>query len=139
MKTITLQQAQDIVNDPEAVKRGYITPQTLLDAEELAKEIISLPTFCKLGFLHQQIGRPDDWWRANSSVYCRLSSEPLYQRARNFSHLLLIADHLTSDARIETLESRLAALKTMRKALSASEFAEFEEEFRAISGLLAVL
>jgi hypothetical protein len=127
MKTITLQQAQGIVNDPEAVKRGYITPQTLVDAEELAKEAISLPTFCKPGFLYQEIGSPDNWWRDNSSVYCRLSDEPRYQRDRNFSHLLLIADYLTLDARVEALESRLTALKILRGSLSPSQLTEIED------------
>jgi hypothetical protein len=115
MKVITLEYAQTLSGDTEAIKRGYVTDQVISDAQELAAEAISLPTFGKLGYL-SKIGNPHQWWVDNSKVYAELVQEPRYERGKRFSIMLRIAEDISHAQKVETVISRLDSLKLMNQA-----------------------
>ena len=110
MKNITLEYAQILSGDPEAIKRKFVTQQSLADAQELAAESVSMPTFGKLGYL-STIGQPHQWWVKNSKVYARLEQEPTYDQCKRFAIMLELADHICSDEKTKIVTSRLDALK----------------------------
>ena len=110
MKSITLEYAQILSGDPEAIKRKFVTQQSLKDAQELAAEAVLMPDFGKLGHL-STIGQPHQWWVKNSKVYARLEQEPTYDHGKRFAIMLELADHICSDEKTKTVASRLDALK----------------------------
>ena len=110
MKTISLEYAQTLSGDPEAIKRGYITTETLMDAQRLAKEAVLMPTFGKLGYL-AAIGNPHQWWAQNSKAYTELEKAPRYARAKNFSLLLKLANEICFEEKVETVISTRDALR----------------------------
>ena len=62
--TSELLEAQELVNDPEAIQRGYLLPEMLSVARDVIAEAIakSLP-------LTGAIGSPDDFWLDNCEAY----------------------------------------------------------------------
>ena len=114
MKAISLEYAQTLSGDPEAIKRRFVTQQSLVDAQELAAEAVLMPDFGKLGYL-STIGQPHQWWVKNSKVYARLEQEPAYDNCKSFAIMLELADHICSDEKTKTVASRLDALKLMNQ------------------------
>ena len=114
MKTISLEYAQTLSGDPEAIKRKFVTQQSLVDAQELAAEAVLMPDFGKLGHL-STIGQPHQWWVKNSKVYAKLEQEPAYNNCKRFAIMLELADHICSDEKTKTVASRLDTLKLMNQ------------------------
>ena len=114
MKTISLEYAQTLSGDPEAIKRKFVTQQSLVDAQELAAEAVSMPDFGKFGHL-STIGQPHQWWVKNSKVYAKLEQEPAYDNCKRFAIMLELADHICSEEKTETVASRIDALKLMNQ------------------------
>lgn len=112
MKTISLEYAQTLSGDPEAIKRKFVTEETLTDAQELAAEAKAMPTFGKLGYLGI-IGGCHSWWVKNSKVYAKLEQSPRYARAKNFAIMLELAEHICFEEKVEAVGSRIEALKLM--------------------------
>lgn len=114
MKTISLEYAQTLSGDPEAIKRKFVTAESLADAQELAAEAVSMPTFGKLGYL-STIGQPHQWWVKNSKVYARLEQGPTYDHCKRFAIMLELADHICFEEKTKIVTSRLDALKLMNQ------------------------
>ena len=114
MKTISLEYAQTLSGDPEAIKRKFVTQQSLVDAQELAAEAVLMPDFGKLEHL-STIGQPHQWWVKNSKVYKKLQQEPVYDNCKRFAIMLELADHICSDEKTKTVASRLDVLKLMNQ------------------------
>jgi hypothetical protein len=114
MKVISLEYAQSLIGDPQAIARKYLSEQTIVDAQELAKDAIAMPTFGQLGYL-SAIGYPHQWWVENSSVYRRLEQESNYQSGARLSCLLLLAEYFAHEKRVTVVESRLEGLKLSGK------------------------
>ena len=109
-----MEYAQTLSGDPEAIKRRFVTQQSLVDAQELAAEAVSMPDFGKFGHL-STIGQPHQWWVKNSKVYAKLEQEPAYDNCKRFAIMLELADHICSDEKTKTVASRLDALKLMNQ------------------------
>ena len=114
MKIISLEYAQTLSGNPEAIKRKFVTAESLTDAQELAAEAVSMPTFGKLGYLGM-IGQPHQWWVKNSKVYAKLEQKPIYDQCKKFAIMLELADHICSGEKTEKVTSRLDALKLMNQ------------------------
>jgi hypothetical protein len=85
MKAITMAEALEIVGDPEAADRGYVTEQTITDALRLAENC---------GDRTGRIGCPHAHWAEISPVYAELTASHSYRKDRNLSFLCKIADHI---------------------------------------------
>ena len=127
MKTISLEYAQTLSGDPEAIKRKFVTAESLADAQELAAEAVSMPTFGKLGYL-SLIGQPHQWWVKNSKVYARLEQGPTYDHCKRFAVMLELADHICFEEKTKIVTSRLDALKLTNQTKT--------EEYKYLKGWL---
>ena len=91
MKTLTLEQAQEIIGDDEAIERGYLSVQILADAEKLAESTLPL-----LQEFDVEGGFP--WSVENCQTYAELRQEPQYKdrfgrfRSLHFSNMCAIAN-----------------------------------------------
>lgn len=125
MKTLTLDNALQIVEDPQAIERGYINPQTIEDAYKIAEAAIGMATFGKLGYL-APIGSPDTWWIENCPIYAEITRCDRYSRAKNYRMLLDLAEHLVKDDRRELVEARWTALEILRKSSGLNDAEDSE-------------
>lgn len=110
IKTITLEFAQTLSGDNEAIKRGYVSEEIIADAKELAKAVIKMETFGQMGYL-SRIGEPHHWWQLNCRKYRLLEQKELYSINRKFSTMLKVADYLTHDLKVEAVKNTITALK----------------------------
>lgn len=109
-KTITLEFAQTLSGDSEAIKRGYVSEEIIADARQLAEAVIKMETFGQMGYL-ACIGEPHHWWQLNCRKYRLLEQKELYSQARKFSIMLKIADYLTHNLKVEAVKSTITALR----------------------------
>lgn len=128
---ITLEQAQVIYGDPEAIQRGYITAEIVAEAENLARLCLSLPSFGVYGYL-APIGNPHQWWVENMPYYHELSEK--YQSryfggkephsARKMSAILQIANTLILPEKVKRVRERVAEIDSLPLPLGDSLAAE---------------
>lgn len=123
MKKFNLEQAQEYLDDPEAIKRGYLSEAILQDAERLALAVKSMPSFGKVGYLGE-IGSPDSWWCDNCSCYKEISQK---YSDRQFSFLQRLSEEMISEEKQNEIQSRIEALELFKKSggLSALEEREY--------------
>lgn len=127
MKSITLEDAQTVVNDPQAIARGYITEQSIIDATKLAEAVVQMSIFNQPGY-SSPIGSPHQWWYDNCPVYAEISDSPLYSRAKKLSCLLTIANYLVeqtavrNDVKLRCSQSY--GVKTMDSEAAQKELTE---------------
>lgn len=110
----TLEQAQEMTGDPEAIARGYVNESIVSKAVALAKAAIALEQFGRIGYL-ASIGNPHDWWFENCPAYAQLDQDNTIT-GRQFSLVLKIADHLVHPAKIERVECRIEAIRIMGRS-----------------------
>ncbi len=89
VKNISLEKAQEIYGDSEAIKRGYINQQVLDFAYELADEIKANALIVK------GIGNAHPYWMANSKVYIQMDS--MIDNTRQFVAICEIAEYLVNN------------------------------------------
>lgn len=85
---MTLEKAQEIYGDPEAIKRGYINQDVINFAYKLAKEIKSL------GLVLSGIGNAHPYWMSKSKVYAQMDKE--VENTRQFSAICTISEFLVN-------------------------------------------
>lgn len=86
---ITLEQAQQICNDDQAIQRRYITPEVIAMASAIADEVKSAEWYGKDGY-GSAVGCPYEWWYDNVAAY--RAADVL--RARQFSYCEKIAQYI---------------------------------------------
>lgn len=130
MENISLEFAQTLCgDDQQSIKRGYISVEIIRDAQELAQAVVQMPTFGQFGYL-AEIGSPHQWWASNCPTYRYLEQKDIYGYggARKFANMLLIANHIVQDEKIERVRARLEALILIQEFQS--------EEYRCMSAWL---
>lgn len=132
MNHFTLEECLGIVGDEEAIERGYITPEILLDAEALAKAVLLMPTFGRYGSL-DRIGGCTPWWEENCAVFAELKNSDRYKdrhgrhKSRHFSNMCEIAGEMIEEEFQSILQNRYQALKILESQLSKEEKREMQD------------
>lgn len=130
MKRLDLESAQRLVNDPQAIKRGYLSAEILADAERVALAAVQMPNFGKTGHL-VAVGFPENYWAENCPGYAEITQK---YDGRQHSCLIQIAEAMIREDRREIVESRWASLELLRKKYDLSR--EEREEYNALSQYL---
>lgn len=120
---LTTTLALEIVGDPQAIERGYLTEKTVSDAQAIADEVLQSEWLGRLGFL-SSVGQPHQWWADNCAAYAALAEAPEYQRNKPFRMLIELAEYLVANERIDRVEARVSALELMKANLSSDEATE---------------
>jgi hypothetical protein len=103
---ISIDYAQVIVGDPEAISRGYLSSKTIEDAQKLAAEAMARAEFGMIGHL-SPIGSPHQYWIQASPIYKELAESSAYKKDRIFSNLLKLANYIALDPLIEKVEASI--------------------------------
>jgi hypothetical protein len=114
IETPTLEQAQAMTGDPQAIARGYVSANIIYKAIALANAAIAMPTFGTMGYL-SEIGNPHDWWLESCPAYANLDEDESIS-GRQFSSILKIANRLALPAKINKVECRVEAIRVMGRS-----------------------
>lgn len=93
MNIITLEEAEKISGDPEAIKRNYLTQEVLDDAHLLACAVKKeVPQYGTMGYMGY-IGTPFPFWTENCPTFAKLMQDkPFYgKNCRKFYNLCKLA------------------------------------------------
>jgi hypothetical protein len=114
IKTPTLEEAQEMTGDPQAIARGYVSAPVIYKAIALANAAIAVPEFGTMGYLGD-IGTPDLWWEENCPAFKDLcDSEDV--TLRQLAAILKIANRLVQPAKINRVECRIEAIRVMGRS-----------------------
>jgi hypothetical protein len=127
MKIVDIELAQKIIDDPQAVVRGYVNADVIKASNEIAKELINQPLFGTMGFL-AEVGSPHQWWVENLSKYKEWSFyfDAGSYSGRRWKYVCELADYAIQNDKREKLESRWTSLELMRKSAGLNEVEDGE-------------
>lgn len=134
MKTIDLELAQKIIEDPQALARGYIDENVIKAANQIAEQIVNHPAFGAMGFL-AKVGSPHKWWIENLTKYKEWSfyfTESFSDR--KWGYVCQLADYAVEGDKQEKLESKWTSLEITRKATGLNE--KEDNEYLELSRVL---
>lgn len=86
---LTLQKAQEICGDDQAIQRKYITEEVIEMAAAIADEVVAADWFGKDGY-GSAVGCPYEWWYENVAAY--RAADVL--KSRQFSNCEKLAEYM---------------------------------------------
>lgn len=135
VKTINLELAHKIIEDPQAIARGYVDDNVIRASNQIALELLIHPMFGSMGLL-AGVGTPHMWWIENLVKYREWS---YYFAARSFSmrkwgYVCELANYAVDEDKQEKLELRWTNLEVMRKTMILNS--DDEREYLELSRVL---